>query len=160
MEFDKSKVYTALNAEDLPIGSTCIFADTIQDLQQAVQSRYIYKCIKILTEILENDRGDRFVANGEGYLYAYLIEPTAETQYRPFENVEKAMKAIKEHGGWVKNSLGTCWLITGYATKEKVTQCLHIANNWESSDSLLRNYVFADDGSPCGIKINNLPEEN
>ena len=27
---------------------------------------------------------------------------------------------------------------------------VNIANNWESSDSLLRNYVFAADGSPCG----------
>ncbi len=33
MEFDKSRVYTALNAEDLPIGSKCIFSDTIQGLR-------------------------------------------------------------------------------------------------------------------------------
>ena len=81
-------------------------------------------------------------------------------EYRPFENIEEAIKAIKEHGGWVKNSLGTCWLITGYATKEDINKSVYIASNWVSLDSLLRNYIFADDGSPCGIKINNLPEEN
>lgn len=29
MEFDKSRVYTAVNADELKIGSKCIFADTI-----------------------------------------------------------------------------------------------------------------------------------
>ncbi len=155
LKFDKSKVYTALNAEDLPIGSLCVFADTMQDLQQTVESRYVYERIKTLTKLYKYDRFQRFIADGGGYLCAYLIEPAAKAKYAPFENVEKAMKAIKEHGDRVKNSLGICWLITGYATKEDVTKCLHIANNWESLDSFLRNYVFADDGSPCGIKINN-----
>lgn len=27
MEFDKSRVYTALNADELKIGSKCVFAD-------------------------------------------------------------------------------------------------------------------------------------
>lgn len=159
MEFDKSRVYTALNADELEIGSRCFFADTIQDLRQKVQDEDGEICVGILTNLYGDDNVERFVAGCFTYIYAYLIELPSEPKYKPFENVEEAMKAIKEHGGWVKNSLGTCWLITGYATKEKVTQCLHIANNWESSDSLLRNYVFADDGSPCGIKINNLPEE-
>ena len=150
MKFDKNKVYTASNAEDLPIGSLCVFADTLQDLQQTVESSYVYERMKILTKLYKYDRFQRFIADGNGYLCAYLIEPPAKAKYKPFENVEKAMKAIKEHGGWVKNSLGTCWLVTGYATKEDVTKFLHIANNWESSDSLLRNYVFAADGSPCG----------
>ena len=32
MEFDKSRVYTALNADELQIGSKCIFADTVKGL--------------------------------------------------------------------------------------------------------------------------------
>ena len=82
-----------------------------------------------------------------------------ELEYRPFENIEEAINAIKEHGGWVKNSLGTCWLVTGYATKEDINKSVYIASNWVSLDSLFRNYVFADDSSPCGSKIINLPEE-
>ena len=29
MEFDKSRVYTAVNAEDVPMGSKCIFANNV-----------------------------------------------------------------------------------------------------------------------------------
>ena len=51
-----------------------------------------------------------------------------ELEYRPFENIEEAINAIKEHGGWVKNSLETCWLVTGYATKEDINKSVHIAS--------------------------------
>ena len=29
MEFDKSRVFSAVNADELPIGSKCILADTV-----------------------------------------------------------------------------------------------------------------------------------
>ena len=38
MEFDKSRVYTAVNADELPIGSKCIFADTVKALRKKVQA--------------------------------------------------------------------------------------------------------------------------
>lgn len=36
MEFDKSKVYTALNADELKVGSKIIFADDLSSLQSRV----------------------------------------------------------------------------------------------------------------------------
>ena len=33
MEFDVSKVYTAVNADELPIGSKCYFADDLRKLK-------------------------------------------------------------------------------------------------------------------------------
>ena len=33
MEFDKSKVYTALNADEVKVGSLCYLADTLSVLQ-------------------------------------------------------------------------------------------------------------------------------
>ena len=57
MEFDKSKVYTALNADELPIGSKCIFADNLTDLKKYVEHNYnIYTLFKIMGE----DWFDRF----------------------------------------------------------------------------------------------------
>lgn len=39
MEFDKSRVYTAVNADELKIGSKCIFADTLGALSAKVTSK-------------------------------------------------------------------------------------------------------------------------
>lgn len=40
MKFDKSRVYTALNADELPIGSVCIYADTLRELCKRVQTSF------------------------------------------------------------------------------------------------------------------------
>ena len=32
MEFDKSRVFSAVNADELPIGSKCVFADNLREL--------------------------------------------------------------------------------------------------------------------------------
>lgn len=37
MEFDKNRVYTAVNADELKIGSKCIFADTVRGLRRKVE---------------------------------------------------------------------------------------------------------------------------
>ena len=37
MEFDKSKIYTAANADELKIGSKVVVADTLEDLKQCVE---------------------------------------------------------------------------------------------------------------------------
>ena len=153
MTFDKSKVDTALNADELRVGSRCIFADTIQDLKKSVERSVGYERTK-LKRLQDDTNTCRFIDSfGKMFAFAYLIESPKESEYRPFENIEEAIKAIKEHGGWAKNSLGTCWLVTGYATKEDINKSVHIASNWVSLDSLYRNYVFADDGSPCGVLI-------
>ena len=98
MEFDKSRVYTAVNADELPIGSKCVFADTIQGLKER-------KYIDTLIGIADERRVCRFASeHGSDWKYAlaYLIEPPAEPKYKPFESVEKAMDAIKKHGGWLE----------------------------------------------------------
>jgi len=152
MEFDKSKVYTALNAEDLPIGSKCIFADDLGNLKRlvnledtsqvliAIKGEY-YKC---RFEMAEADcMGDTLFA------LAYLIEPPAESKYKPFESVEKAMEAILKHGGWIKSKDGNkSFFITGFNKKENVF-CF-VFECWHSLNFLFAKFVWADDGSPCG----------
>ena len=157
MEFDKSRIYTAVNADELQVGSKCIFADTVQDLRKKVQGGYsagdcaedYFSC---LAEKYEDDRVERFVSDcDDAYLYAYLIEPPTEKKYKPFESGEEAMKAIKEHGGWIK-ILGSYWLVTGYDMGEDTNKPVQIANNWISLDRLFQDYVF-DDDSPCGVSV-------
>ena len=146
MEFDKSRVYTAVNADDLKIPSKCVLADTIQELKER-------KYIDTLVGVADESHACRFVSeywNGWKYALAYLIEPPAEPKYKPFESVEKAMEAIKKHGGWVKDEgTGCTFLVLGYGI-HKEDFSIYIKSEWTSLEDLFLDYVFADDDSPCG----------
>ena len=142
MEFDKSRVYTAVNADELPIGSKCVFADTIQGLKER-------KYIDTLIGIADERRVCRFASeHGSDWKYAlaYLIEPPAEPKYKPFESVEKAMDAIKKHGGWLeRKSDGLQGIVVAKSSDRiKAVQC------WYRLGDMFQSLVFADDGSPCG----------
>ena len=142
MEFDKSRVYTAVNADELPIGGKCVFADTIQGLKER-------KYIDTLIGIADERRVCRFASeHGSDWKYAlaYLIEPPAEPKYKPFESVEKAMDAIKKHGGWLeRKSDGLQGIVVAKSgDRIKAVQC------WYRLGDMFQSLVFADDGSPCG----------
>ena len=104
MIFDKSKVYTALNAEDLPIGSLCIFANTVESLRKKVQHEdgVIDDSEKEFAGLHNNGGDNRFAAGGYTYNYAYLIKPPITPPYKPFSSKEIAIEAINKHGGWIK----------------------------------------------------------
>ena len=152
MKFDKSRVYTAVNADELEIGSRCIFADTVKGLKTQMQSDNFTDSRNVLAfaRLHNEGRDDLFVASdGFAYTYAYLIEPPADPKYKPFGSVEEAMKAIKAHGGWIKYNVSASYsLVIAYGSgsiyiKEK---CIYMQD-------LLDDYVFADDGSPCGVLV-------
>ena len=146
MEFDKSRVYTAFNAEDLKVGSKCIFADTASYLRQMVQDENAYAYVQVFTELWNADSIGRFKVCDYRYIYAYLIEPPAGPKYKPFESVEKAMDAIKKHGGWLeRKSDGLQGIVVAKSSDRiKAVQC------WYRLGDMFQSLVFADDGSPCG----------
>lgn len=112
MEFDKSRVYTALNADELPIGSRCVFADTIHDLRKKVESDSVQRSVYVLRSICDSSKMERFEEDDNAvFLLAYLIEPPVEPKYKPFESVEKAIEASKKHGGWVKDKKNNVQLL-------------------------------------------------
>ena len=149
MEFDKSRVYTAVNADELEIGSKCIFADTIHGLRQKVQDGDVENDAETLTELYSDDNVARFQAGCFPYTYAYLIDQPAEAKYEPFENTEDAMEAIKAHGGWIKYNVSASYsLVIAYGRGSIYTNGKRIY-----MQDLLDDYVFADDGSPCGVLV-------
>lgn len=145
MEFNKNRIYTAVNADELKIGSRCIFADAVGNLQDKVENNN--EVSMELALIKPTDRPSRFEAeNGNWYLLAYLIEPPAEPKYKPFESIDKAMEAIKKHGGGVKwKDDDIQGLVVG-----KSDDRVKILQDWVLPEELFEGYVFADDGSPCG----------
>ena len=151
MEFDKSRVYTVLNADELPIGSKCVFADTVKALREEVETGDTVDVVRKVTGLYGcvEDYGDIQFSDGfYTYNYAYLIEPPAEPKYKPFESIEKAMEAIRKHGGWIKSKTTQGYFLIGALKSKKFTIIGH--EYWEPFSFLLEHYVFADDGSPCG----------
>ena len=149
MEFDKSRVYTALNADELPIGSRCVFADTIHDLRKKVESDSVQRSVYVLRSICDSSKMERFEEDDNAvFLLAYLIEPPVEPKYKPFESVEKAIEASKKHGGWVKDKKNNVQLlVVGFDDDNG----FFLGNGYSCSYTVLfLDYVFADDGSPCG----------
>ena len=77
MTFDKSRVYTALNADELNAGDKVVVADTLADLKTCVNDGCF---IKILDRVAGENCQYRFVAGYEGqsvvcrFLLAYLVE--------------------------------------------------------------------------------------
>ena len=149
MEFDKSRVYTTLNANELQIGSKCIFADTVKGLRRKVEEDT--DCVETFYR-LHNDGGDDlFVGNDCAYCYAYLIEPPSVPKYKPFESIDKAREAINKHGGWVSHrDCKNYFFITGYLPdlNEGIGICIGLV--WRTLQELYDNFIFADDGTPCG----------
>ena len=91
-----------------------------------------------------------FVAN------EYRIKP--ECKYRPYESVDEAFEEAEKHGFWVREKDRKYMsIICRLSTKEirvnnldTIKEVVYI--NGDSSDYLLKNFVWADDNSPCGIK--------
>lgn len=93
MEFDKSKVYTALNADELEIGDVVIAADTLYDIKQYVQKG---KHVCEITSIESSDNTYRFEAIDTVYALAYLIAKRND----PYKEFKKAQAEGKEV--WLK----------------------------------------------------------
>ena len=82
-----------------------------------------------------------FVAN------EYRIKP--ECKYRPYESIEEAFEDAKRHGFWLKHKLsGRICFLTSFLEERNT-----IYINSRATVCGLNDYVWLDDGSPCGIKI-------
>ena len=78
MKFDESKVYTALNADELKIGSKVIVANNLKDLKDYI----VRDCTaSTLRNIRPEDETYRFSTDSSAYALAYLIEAPAKLKW-------------------------------------------------------------------------------
>lgn len=76
MEFDKSKVYTALNANELKVGSKVIVGDNLLELKENVLKHRLPKIIK---KVEPEDNEHRFLCNDDfHYALTYLVSEPLE----------------------------------------------------------------------------------
>ena len=80
--------------------------------------------------------------------YEYRIKQVPK--YRPYESVDEAFNDAKKHGFWMKHkSSGRICFSTRFLEERNT-----IYINSQASVCGLGDYIWLDDGSPCGVKIN------
>lgn len=152
MEFDKSRVYTVLNADELKVGSTVFVADTLAYLKEVVNDERSDRRVK-LDRIASECCDSRFHADSENWLLAYLISPPKEPKYKPFSDTETAYKTITAHGGWIKTVTGEYLMITGIDIGHRPNKAILVGRHWYSAQAAFDTCIFADDGSLVGEKV-------
>ena len=159
MEFDKSRVYTALNADELKVGSKVLLADDLRELKRLVEN-------DVIPDTLEFVRAETYqfrFLSGTDFALAYLIAPPAEPEYKPFPDNESAFKTIAAHGGWLKGGGKTGkahFFVTGFDIGCGDEDEIKIESVWISAKYALENFTFADDGSPVGVKVEDTALED
>lgn len=158
MEFDKSKVYTVLNANKVKIGSRGFFAENLKSLRDAVEENIQYGEIR---EIKDESFAGRFRTKGDGCCYSlfYLIEePKKKVEFRAYNDMNEMIEDFEKRFHllpqihqlpiiWIKNKdNGQKSFILDYG-KTIVTT----STRTMSMEYLFEHYVYLDD-SPCGIK--------
>lgn len=80
--------------------------------------------------------------------YEYRIKPVPK--YRPYKSVDEAFNEAKKHGFWLKHKLsGRICFLTNFLEERNT-----IYINSRATVCGLDDYVWLDDNSPCGVKIN------
>ena len=152
MEFDKSRVYTALNADELKVGSTVFVADALAYLKEVVNAERSDRRVKV-DRIASECCDSRFHVNGNTWSLAYLISPPKEPKYKPFSDTETAYKTISAHGGWIKTVTGEYLMITDIDIGHIPNKAILVGLHWCSAQTAFDTCIFADDGSLVGEKV-------
>lgn len=165
MNFDKSKVFTPLNADEVKAGSKGYFADSLNVLKRLVNEKAFTDVLKAVYPEDWSARFGKKDCNASFPLF-YLVEEPQEEKYRPYENTDELIEDWKErtlaYGSayfsknpmfcpsiWVKGDRDSIrkFLITDF-------NCSYIKSKdhaWTLKE-LFDGFVYLD-GTPCGKKI-------
>ena len=143
MEFDKTRVYTALNADEVKIGSKGYFADSINDLKKKVNDGNV---LLTLTKIYGEESATRFsISPISSYILFYLVEEPKEKIYRPYDDITEMPNGAMLDT--VVSRDGTRLLITAAEHKRVYLG----PQGWVSLLDLYQFYVWPN-GTPCGVE--------
>ena len=151
MEFDKSKVYTTVNADELEEGDKVLLANDLEGLKNQVKDNV---APTTLVSIAFEDKHFRFKSTADlWYALAYLVFSPPKPKYKPFSDTETAYKTISAHGGWIKTVTGEYLMITGIDIGVRTNKAIFVKRHWYSTQAAFDSCIFADDGSPLGEKV-------
>ena len=152
MKFDKNRVFTALNADELKVGSKVYVADDMARLYYQVDKEK-EDDIETIAKILDYHNANRFAESKYGNVYslAYLIEEPKEDKYRPYKDGDEAFmylhnKWLINKGGGAKRIITDFFIDSVYFCDDKISFTT-LFNNFEI-------YSLTGKNEPCGVKVN------
>jgi len=129
MEFDKSRVYTALNADELKVGSKVICALSISDLKERVEAgEKITEVHEILSAGFEHRFSVYFDDVYLSYPLAYLISELEEKKLKWTDL--KLGDVIKQKDGKIS------YLVIGIDSKGEDNSHILVDKTWIDDDCL------------------------
>lgn len=133
MVFDKSRVYTALNADELKVGSKVIIANTIGNLKELVEQNMAE--LSDLTRIDSVYSDKRFVVNEDtdrvcAFSFAYLIS----------EPEKKKLKWTDLNIGDIIKGECTIKMVTQIDNTLETKQHVYAGASWLYDSNLEENY--------------------
>ena len=162
MKFDKSKVYTALNADEVKVGSKGYYADCLKDLEERVNSdnKTYYDTLVGIDPTSEVYRFKTGAACSSVYALFYLVEEPEKKKLRPYRDTDEMVDHFCRHFNLIPQDhrLPTLWIKNDYnkylitrVNENTVTLCVENDVYTFSLSVLAEDYTWLD-GSPCGIK--------
>lgn len=173
MEFDISRVYTMLNADEVKEGSEGYFANNFKGLKDIIAHEFS-ECYGKISKIKTEGHSLRFLKEDD-YCFGlfYLIKESQEEKFRPYSNPDEMIEDFKRRYNsyddwsgrdnpmynpmiWIKSKdTGFRHLVTDYGDNDNCGHCNKICI-WIGTPSinfkeLYENYTYLD-GTPCGIK--------
>lgn len=163
MEFDKSRVYTALNADELKVGDKVYVADSLSDLKRLVEMN-MSNCERKLKAIRKDYEINRFVVenpdfNEYAYNLAYLVERAEEKKFRPYKDTDEMIADYKKRFSvdCAEYEFPLIWIKSKEIGGEKnliidaFESAIGISDEYVPFKSLFNSYTYLD-GSPCGVE--------
>lgn len=143
MKFDKTRVYSICNADEVKVGSKGFFADNISDLKKKVNEGHE---LLTLVKIYGEKSATRFsISSISSYILFYLVEEPEEKKYRPYNDTAEI-----PGGALLKiavSSDNTRLLITAAEDKRVYLG----PQGWVDLYDLYKYYTWHD-GIPCGVE--------
>lgn len=165
MKFDKSKVFTALNADEIKQGSKGYFANSIRILKETIKETLKDSCAATygeIDEIKDDSCACRFIIKkNSAYSFFYLVEKPKKKELRPYRNTDEMVEDFMERFNvnvppyampliWVKTKgADKKYLIVRFASA--LTICHNVEVYTPTLEDLVEGYTYLD-GSPCGIE--------
>ena len=136
MEFDNSRVYTALNADELAVGSTVFYADRIADLKDHVANDHhtgvVLENAGVLEKVLDESCVHRFLVHGCEWALAYLIEEPKKP--RRMTNYELAKWLAQGNGQWRSAGTATIGISYNYGYDDREVVDGLMIRGWDETE--------------------------
>lgn len=116
MEFDKTKIYTAVNADEVKVGSKGYFADSLAYLRRQIEENRTVEQVK---EIIADSNPCRFVSEnrGEEVFQLFYLVKTSKESCRPYGVSE--LKKYIVHGNTGEDYCTDAYTIFGIFDSEE-----------------------------------------